>query len=218
MPNHITTQVEISGSKAKITKLIKDTGIKLDPDAEENVFDFNAIIPMPPSLHITSGSTTDLGMAAYDQASYNQYSAYGWFNERYNNAKTPAELKVFLEASDNETDKKALEEGKMAVDNLKKYGYKDWYDWANAKWGTKWNAYDVRYIAHSDTKLVLELQTAWNTPYLIWNALEAKGYTVRGVMFGEMDGHDYIGDGSQVFEAYETTEVGYYPQDKEQAG
>lgn len=32
---------------------------------------------------------------------------------------------------------------KKQSDNIAKYGVKDWYDWANEKWGTKWGACDV---------------------------------------------------------------------------
>lgn len=209
MPNHITTEVEISGTKAKISKLIKDTKIKLETDID-NEFDFNGIIKMPKSMHITSGTSTELGMAAYDQTSFNKYAAYGWFTERYGNAQSPEELRAFMKASDDEGNKNALKEGKIAIDNLRKYGAKDWYDWSNEHWGTKWNAYDVHYLDHSDTKLVVQLSTAWDTPHKIWQALEDKGYTVKGVYYGEMDGYEFIGNGDEVFEAYQTVETQYF--------
>lgn len=215
MPNHITTEVEIKGSEEAIKKLIKDTKIKLDGDIAEgdNEFDFNGIVKMPPSMSITSGSSTDLGMAALSQKYFNQYSGYPWFPERYPNVTTPEELKAFLETSSRDEDKKALEEGQTAISNLEKYGYKDWYDWCNANWGTKWNAYDVHYTDHKfdgdNSKLVIQINTAWDTPREIWSALEAKGYTVRGVMYGEMDGYDFIGDGDQVFDAYQDVTVEY---------
>lgn len=32
-----------------------------------------------------------------------------------------------------------LELGKQYVENIKKYGYPQWYDWCVENWGTKWN-------------------------------------------------------------------------------
>lgn len=57
MPNHINSQVEITGSKAKIKKLIKDVGINLDLEALENKFDFNGIVKMPSGLLTTNSPT-----------------------------------------------------------------------------------------------------------------------------------------------------------------
>lgn len=40
------------------------------------------------------------------------------------------------------------------------YGYDNWYDWKNAKWGTKWGAYEFEMY---DTNS-FRFQTAWSTP------------------------------------------------------
>lgn len=155
MPNHITTQVEITAPKKKIDELIKKTKIQLDADLESNEFDFNGIVPMP--------KHSDTFFA----------------------------------------------EGGLGSDEREKYGKNNWYDWSCDNWGTKWNAYGVKFIAHEDEKLVLQIDTAWDTPHQIWEALEARGYTVKGVYYGEMEGYEYIGDGTDVFEAYSRVEVEY---------
>ena len=185
MPNHITSQVEISGTKELIAKLIKDTKIKLDGDVDSNEFDFNGIVKMPPELRNTASPTQVLETQEGVDAE-NKRHEMSW-----KNGQVSAITKV-------EADRR-----KDA------YGALNWYDWSIAHWGTKWNAYEVRYIAHTDTTLVLELQTAWGTPDVIWNTLEERGYTVKGVIFGEMDGFDYIGDGADVFEAYQNVEIEY---------
>ena len=41
---------------------------------------------------------------------------------------------------------------------IEKYGYDNWYNWSNANWGTKWNAYEVEHI--SDTEV--QFDTAWS--------------------------------------------------------
>ena len=60
-------------------------------------------------------------------------------------------------------DKKADHEKQMK-DNLDKYGYKDWYDYANAVWGSKWGASDVD-VSDSNYeesgKLGFYFQSAW---------------------------------------------------------
>lgn len=212
MPNHITTEVEISGKKEAIAKLIKDTKFQLKKYTDvDNQFDFNGIVPMPKSLLITSGSSTDLGMMAYSDWRYNKsfLITAKWWNERYPGVTSSKELREFLEKSDDPEAQEALKNGKIALDNFKKYGHKDWYGWACDKWGTKWNAYNVEYIAHSDTKIVLSLQTAWNTPFPIWNKLEELGFEIKGVVHGEMDGYNWIGKGEEVFEAYQEVTVDY---------
>lgn len=51
---------------------------------------------------------------------------------------------------------------KSAMDET---GFKDWYDWSVANWGTKWdidNNYDVMY--EEDTSIGISFQTAWASP------------------------------------------------------
>jgi len=57
--------------------------------------------------------------------------------------------------------------------NMDEYGYSDWYDWCNAKWGTKWGDYDARIVqSHSDSegvddrmgKAMIEFDSAWSPP------------------------------------------------------
>lgn len=43
--------------------------------------------------------------------------------------------------------------------NVEKYGYPTWYEFALAKWGTKWNAYDITVTDDS-----IQFDTAWSTP------------------------------------------------------
>ena len=195
MPNHIQTQVEISGKEQAIKKLIEDTKIKLDTDAASNEFDFNGIIPMPKELHETTSPCTIV--ATQEEA--DQKNA-----EDREVAKKNGYLEHYTDRylSQAESDRR-----------MKEYGANNWYDFAHLYWGTKWNAYEVRYITHElngdNSKLVLELSTAWCTPQGIWDKLEEQGFTVKGVYYGEMDGYAFIGDGEEVFEAYQNVEVDY---------
>lgn len=195
MPNHITTEVEIKGSEKAIKKLIKDTKIKLDSDAESNEFDFNGIIKMPDELHKTTAPTTIVDtQEEADQKNAEEH-------KRAEQNKWPGHTDSYL--SKAEADRR-----------LEEYGALNWYDFANDKWGTKWNAYDVKYITHEfngdESKLVVKFDTAWDTPRGIWQELKDKGFTVNGVIYGEMDGYDTFGDNPyDSFEVYQRIEVDY---------
>jgi hypothetical protein len=54
--------------------------------------------------------------------------------------------------------------------DLPKDGYNSGgYEWCNANWGTKWNAYDIAF--DYDT---VSFQTAWSTPEPIWQELSKR--------------------------------------------
>jgi hypothetical protein len=51
---------------------------------------------------------------------------------------------------------------------LQRLGYVSWYDWANAVWGVKWDAYDVSvlecYFGDDAAEFVIEFQSPWDAP------------------------------------------------------
>ena len=46
-------------------------------------------------------------------------------------------------------------------DNIKKYGYANWYDWANAEWGTKWGDYDGEVTSNDEHSTTAIYLSAW---------------------------------------------------------
>jgi hypothetical protein len=58
----------------------------------------------------------------------------------------------------------ALEE--QHGNNIIKYGYKDWYDWANANWDTKWGACNVEFdedsFSEESNSIDLHWESAWS--------------------------------------------------------
>lgn len=194
MPNHITTDVEISGTPEQIKALVEKTKLKEDVTLEEgNKFDFNGIVKMPevlldtvspPQIVLTEEEATEINEAAKKarEEKPNQY------DNAYYRAMTGVEQ----------------------ARRIKKYGAVSWYDWSSRNWGTKWNAYKVRYLGGDANKIVLSLQTAWDTPRGIWRALEEQSYTVKGVCYGEMDGFEHFREGAaDVWDAYEQISVEY---------
>lgn len=61
MPNHITNKVRLYGEPARIEQLLKT--VQMDGKPLGTV-DFNKVIPMPPSLNLTSGKATENNVLA----------------------------------------------------------------------------------------------------------------------------------------------------------
>jgi hypothetical protein len=157
MPNHVTNIISFKGSAKDVEDL--RNAIKGIDDGIEQAIDFSKIIPMPPELMITSGSNVDYGMAVIlfrergDDSKLKPILAYPWVKaENITNAEQLANHLV-------EKDRADLIQGKQALENLDKHGFKDWYSWSIANWGTKWNAYS---ISEADDKIIFD--TAWSTP------------------------------------------------------
>ena len=62
---------------------------------------------------------------------------------------------------ENTPKQKELE--KQQARNIKKYGYKDWYDWAYSKWGTKWDV-DAYVEWDGDDVIEITFDSAWGPP------------------------------------------------------
>ena len=190
MPNHITNEVEIKGTKEQIADLIKRTKLVLDSDADKNEFDFNGIVKMPEEL-LNTTSPTQIVSSEEEAIELNRI-------DKENAKKNGWGERTDRYLSQDEADRRT-----------KEYNAHNWYDWAIHNWGTKWGAYDVSYTEGDNTKIVIKFDTAWASPEPIFAKLEEEGFEVRGVYYGEMEGYEYIGDGAEVFEAYQTVEVEY---------
>ncbi len=157
MPNHVTNLLTITAATEERVAEIKSLiGGKFD-DEETMHIDFDKIIPRPESLNITSGSTTDNGIAilkyrAGDETAIREIMQYQWGK----GFDTPEDLINYI----LEKGSANLEEAQKALDNEKLYGHRDWYGWSSDKWGTKWNAYSQELREDG----VIKFETAWSTP------------------------------------------------------
>ena len=78
-------------------------------------------------------------------------------------------------------------------ENLKTYGYKNWYDFCIGEWGTMWEAkteYDESYTIEGN-QLTIFFDTAWSPPMQIYYALEEMGFEVEATYVEQ--GVGYIG-------------------------
>ncbi len=161
MPNHVTNKLTFKGKPGEIQTL-RETILSVELD-KTNIIDFNRIIPMPASLMITAGSATDYGIAVILFREENNPSLllpvmeYPWAKSE--GIKTPKDM------ADHLVEQKManLIDGKKALENKKLYGYQDWYSWACANWGTKWNSYSHE----SDGPNEIKFDTAWSAPFPI---------------------------------------------------
>jgi hypothetical protein len=79
-------------------------------------------------------------------------------------------------------------------ENLKKYGYKDWYSFCIGEWGTKWdmnNQYEDEPYTIEGNRVTMVFDTAWSPPMEIYYALEEMGFEVEATYVEQ--GVGYIG-------------------------
>jgi len=68
------------------------------------------------------------------------------------------------ESGNSSPEQLALE--KKQSENIAKYGVKDWYDWANQYWGTKWGACDVDVTMEPTRgKMSVYFESAWSPAF-----------------------------------------------------
>jgi hypothetical protein len=94
-------------------------------------------------------------------------------------------------------DEKAAHEAQMAR-NIELYGYKDWYDYCVAEWGTKWDVgCEGSTDVHPDGKMLhTYFDSAWSPPIGAYEKLEALGFGVNAMYYeGGMCYAGVYGDG-----------------------
>lgn len=118
---------------------------------------------------------------------------------------------ITKERTPEEIEARQKEHDELCEQNLKDYGYKDWYDWSVAVWDTKWDAYSC--YTFEDESLALEdihdigFQTAWSPPINVIRQLaKLTGESLRMSYYDEgwMFGGEYLvdADGSESDNCY----------------
>lgn len=162
MPNWVVNDLKFEGHKTRVDELIKLVKI------EDNEFDFNAIIPMPDSLNIESGSRGERGYEAYRK--FMDESMFASPDER-----AALERKYKQQFA---KDPESWELGKTYYENKAKYGYATWYGWCWDNWGTKWNACNAS-TEYNGRVGYAHFDTAWNAPDPIIKKLSAMFPDIR---------------------------------------
>lgn len=71
---------------------------------------------------------------------------------------------------------------KKQAEMVAKYGFKSWYDWNIANWGTKWDCGDSS-VEIVDGILKASFETAWSPPVTFYEALVEQGFEVKAYYY-----------------------------------
>lgn len=141
MPNWTINTLYASGEEADIRAFIE--AVKW----EDRVFDFNRLIPMPEILkHTGSGHNIIDGE-----------KVTSWYVINPDDV-CPGEDGVRLFTPEEEAE-------------LTRIGFRSWYDWCIAHWGTKWNAVRGEVIDDGPGFISLRFETAWSPPLPVFEAM-----------------------------------------------
>ncbi len=183
MPNWCTNKLVVSGEPSTVKAISELIGLE-----SERVMDFDRVIPMPPSLKITSGSSTYYGLEILE-GDWRWLLTVGWFKDRLleiygREPESREDLIQMLETVDQQPAAQGkshqvlfntnLTEARIAQNNRIQYGHTDWYDWSIDNWGTKWNAGDVTQDHIGDRGFIIYFDTAWSPPVPVIEALIAR--------------------------------------------
>lgn len=79
-------------------------------------------------------------------------------------------------------DKEAAHLAQQA-DNIEKHGFKDWYDWNVATWGTKWD-FSLENVERADANTVTAaFDSAWAPPIDAYVKLCALGFEIEAMYY-----------------------------------
>lgn len=158
MPNHIQNRLVVTAnSNEELQNFLASIKGDTIVDDQEQLIDFNRIIPMPLPLRDTEASSRTDDAIYYYLVKTNQEEMVSSIL-RHSNFYTMDRFAGRNEKELNEL----LEIGKKYVEIFKECGAKDWYDWSICHWGTKWNAYETYLETLDEYSVILSFQTAWN--------------------------------------------------------
>lgn len=158
MPNWCKNQVTIEGKPSTIMRLLE----KAKPDNINGHFSLENLVPCPHELRqMSARSDYDMYYDAKYTDKWRDIANYPWVLEKTNGALPSREWLVkFLE----EERPDSVAGGEQIRKNVEKYGFRTWYDWSVASWGTKWDI--EAFVEHEfgDNSCVLIFDSAWSPP------------------------------------------------------
>jgi len=142
MPNWTSNRIYVEGDPVDLRSFLE--AVKW----EDQLFDFNRLIPMPEILkHTGSGGQTIDGK-----------DVTSWYIVKPQQPDSPEEVRLFTPEEEAE---------------LTSIGHRNWYDWSCANWNTKWNAREVAvedgFIESGTVEITLD--TAWDAPVPVFRKM-----------------------------------------------
>lgn len=136
-----------------------------------DVMTLNGVIPMPDELHIEESSEGDLGFEALGH----QWKRSAEVISRITNkALITNQEDVIKWLKENKPE--ALVLGERYESNIKKYGFRSWYGWSTASWGTKWDASGGAWrILGGWRQADVRFLTAWSPPDPVYEKITEEG-------------------------------------------
>jgi hypothetical protein len=76
--------------------------------------------------------------------------------------------------------------------NIQKHGYKNWYDWSNSIWGTKWDI-EAEDMSDDNEFITLQFDTAWSPPEGVYEYIKANFPSLDVSWFYDEPGMEFAG-------------------------
>jgi hypothetical protein len=166
MADHVSTLLVVTGPADDLRRFG-------ERHTAGGTFDFNTVVPMPPSLEIKSDSSVETGYAAL-YGNWQEVAGYWMFKEPAAAFGYPFPLQsreqVVACLRSFDCADMYLAPAEQYHRNVIEHGHGDWYGWCQQHWGTKWNADDVS-IEASDSAIAIRFVTAGKYPRPILKVL-----------------------------------------------
>lgn len=154
MPNWCSNHVSITGNADQLTAFV------LAAKTDRTDISFTNLYPCPqPLMDADSGSSENYHTILYGNIS--SFVPYSWIPDEIKNDREA--LLAFVATRGGITVDAARKIGELMQANLETYGYKNWYDWSIANWGTKWDI-EGSGDRYSDDHASYDFQSAWSPP------------------------------------------------------
>lgn len=218
MPNHIQNRIKFIGNPEEVKKILAHIEGVYE-DGGKMQIDFNKITPMPKGMdaEVHSGvkmwaeiCTGQIDFASLFQPAESSFSEmfkngkYGTLASRMGAATAMEHLTGKREGNVKDFSEEDFNGFIQCLKNIREHGSTSWYEWANANWGTKWNAYAQN--DNRNTEDTIYFQTAWSSPLQLIQKL-SKMFPLVKINIDYADEDSGSNTGKIVFENGEATEV-----------
>lgn len=176
MPNHVTTKCEVRGNASDVVAFrAKAFTTNSEGGKPYEFFDFGKFVPMPDAVPQDDTSSDTPNILAILIRSHG-IAALWQEMRRWDREDKLGDWKGLFGYGDGEIEERleAFRPGCVARARAMARcyaatGYKDWYDWSVANWGSKWNSYQLDIKAAEP--LSFEFQSAWSFPTPVFEAI-----------------------------------------------